>query len=237
MAVLFNKGWLIEMEQFKKMFSVTALTVGLLLAGATAPAMALPVIDGVMGAMEWDGFFVQAFDLNEGGITDSWDISEVRIVQENSGGVSDGLYFLMKTYAAPTFAGGPGSFGDEAFFQFVLDINGNGLFADAVDRRIRLNDPLASHAVTIRDGTGALLGAGTGALGSVIEFFAPESLFTTTDFSLLKGTAQLDNSGTEPDDQIPDEGFFTPTPEPTSLSLLGFGVLGLLGTSFRRRRL
>ena len=214
---------------------IAALAFGLVMARARS-AWAVPIIDGVFSAGEWDSFFLGGSDANESDITDNWDINAVRFVSENSGGSDDGLYFLMTTFDTPIFDGGPGSFGNSAFFQFALDVNGDGLLTNSVDRIITYNDPfLNDQVVRVRDGTGTLLGTGTGALGGSVELFVSESLLPS-DLSSLQGFARLDNGGDEPDDRIPNSGFFTPVPEPGSAMLLGFGLLGAIGVSRSRRR-
>ena len=84
---------------------------------------AVPVIDGIFTAGEWDGFIAQGFDPNEALIPDSYDLSNMRVILENTGGASDGLYVLLQTYAAPSLVDtgiGP----PPALVSFLLDANG-----------------------------------------------------------------------------------------------------------------
>lgn len=225
------------MEQFKKVFSVAVLVVGLLLVGKTAPAMAAPpIIDGVMGATEWDAFLILAPDPNEGVHLDQYDFSEIRGLNDPTG-----TYFLVRTYAAPSLVDfSPGS-PTRAAISIALDYNGNGLFTDAVDRSL-FHTALADgtgQTFEVRNGLGTLLLSGVEGthfkLGSVVEYFVPLGSGGDPIPSTLKGFAEYQDGGGAADDQLPDEGYFQPSPEPTSLSLLGFGLLGLLGTSLRRR--
>ena len=198
------------------------LAMGLLAFAGTASAF--PVIDGAITGTEWDSYFLQGFDPNEAGITDNYDILEVRVYQENSGVAGDGLYFLMTTYAPPTFTGQGASPTGQAFFVFGVDVNGDGDTNDNGDLLVQYNDQFGAQVVAIRDGGFVLLGSGTGALGSVVEVFAPESVTGVTNFSTSQAFASLDNQGTDADDRIPNQGFFTPVPEPGSMMLLGFGA-------------
>lgn len=225
------------MEQFKKMFSVAVLVVGLLLVGKTAPAMAaVPIIDGVMGATEWDGFLIQGFDPNEIVHLDQYDFSEIRAISDVTG-----TYFLVETYATPSLVDFFSGSATRAAISIALDYDGNGLFTDAVDRLLN-HTALANgtgQTFEVRDGLGTLLLSGVEGvnfkMGSVAEYFIPAGSGGDPIPSTLLGTAEYQDGGAAADDQLPDAGFFAPSPEPTSLSLLGFGVLGLLGTSFRRR--
>ena len=207
-----------------KQWKLAGLIVALMLIGMRT-ASAVPVVDGTITGTEWDVFNVSASDSNEGGITDNWDIDTVKVFRDNDGAGSDAWYFLMTTFDTPTFAGGPGSDGDEAFFIFRFDFNKNGVTTDAVDRVVRFNQ-LSGGEVEVFNGTGTFLGAGTGALSDVIEISAGESLFPDDD--TYQGRARLDNAGDESDDNIPNEGFYTPPviPEPTSMILFGVGLLG-----------
>ena len=204
-----------------KQWKLAGLVVALMLIGMRT-ASAVPVVNGTITGSEWDTYLLGGGDPNEGTITDNWDIASARMFQEDSGGGSDGWYFLMTTYAAPTFSPGPGGAVDQAFFQFSFDYDGDGLINSASDRVIDFNR-LSTGVVEVRNGLGVSLGFGVGALGSVVELSAAEALFPA---GTPQAFARLDGQGQEPDDFIPDQGFFTPVPEPTSMLLFGVGLLG-----------
>ena len=220
--------------------AVGTAAVALLLGVQATPAAALPTINGTFSpATEWDGAFLQAFDINEVGIANAYDINEFRLIND-----ATGVYMLLTTYATPTLADqDAGATSNTAFVELVFDYNGNGLFTDAVDRRLSHNALTdgTGQTVTWKDGTGALLFSGVEGtnfkLGSVYEYFIPVASDASVNVpGSVQGFAFLDNGGGDADDRLPDVGFFTPVPEPMSISLLGLGLLGMAGGSYRRRR-
>ena len=229
------------MKRLVTTLGVVALTLGILLGIQVTPAAALPTIDGATTfTPEWDGAFIQAFDGNEIGISDAYDMNEFRLINDASG-----VYMLLTTFGAPTLADqDAGATSNFAFVEIVFDYNGNGLTTDAVDRRLLHsggNTAGTAQTMTWKDGTGSLLFTGVEGtnfkLGSVYEYFIP----LTSDAGVnVPGTANgfafLDNGGEDQDDRFPNNGFFRPVPEPMSVSLLGLGLLGMAGGAYRRRR-
>lgn len=210
----------------KKFAWLAVLAMGLLAFAGTASAV--PVIDGATTfTPEWDGFFIQAFDPNEGGIADAYDIDQFRLINDASG-----VFMLLTTFSAPTLADqDAGATSNTAFVEIVFDSNANGLFTDAVDRRLTHTADTAggAQAMTWKNGTGTTLLTGVEGtnfkLGSVYEYFIPLSSDpSATVGASANGFAFLDNGGGDADDRLPDVGFFRPIPEPGSMMLLGFGA-------------
>ncbi len=198
---------------------------GLLVLGWSAPAhAAVPAIDGVVGAGEWLGALFFGTDPNEAFQGDAWDLKDFTVLKENSGGAEDGLYFLFRTYGAPTFAGEPPRVSSESKYIVFIDFDGDG----TEDQVIIFNgDQLG----------GVNVAGGVGALGpDGVELFVPEASLTGTVGSNTQVAAQLDNGGRFAEDDLPDAGFLRPIPEPASASLFGLGLLGAAYVRKRRKR-
>lgn len=215
----------------------------ILLAGSmivfASQSYAVPTIDGTFtGGEGWESFILFGSDINEAGIPDSYDIKEIRFVQELGGApADDGLYILLQTYAAPSLVD-LAPLPPVASILVGMDFNGDADFTDAVDR---FTLHTLATGFDVFDGTGAMVLSGVlgthYAMGAVIEYFIPASTFSLGTFPLSASSlvfGNYDNGGTEPDDRTPDTGFLTPVPEPGTLFLLGSGLLGMLG--FRRFR-
>ena len=228
------------MKRLIHVFGMMGVMAAAVLLASAGPAAAVPVIDGATTfSPEWDGFFIQAFDVAEAGIADAYDIDQFRLLND-----AGGIYMLLTTFGAPTLADqDAGATSNTALVELVFDYDGNGLLTDAADRRLlhTANTAGTSQTMTWKDGTGALLFTGVEGtnfkLGSVYEYFVPlASDAGVIAPNTIRGFAFLDNGGGDADDHLPDAGFFLPVPEPGSLSLMGLGLLSFFGAYRGRRR-
>jgi len=194
-------------------------------------AFAVPVIDGSMGVGEWtSGLLISAADVNESGIPDAYDISSLKILSARSGGASDGLYMMWELYGTPTFVTLDPIKKMPVVYLTALDMNQDGDYEDADDRIIEYR----ATGLVITDGTGAVVsGSAFAAMGSVVEFYIPTGMVSSTPDTSFAGFILLDNGGNPEDDQLPDDGTFK-TPEPGSVALLGIGLIGLVGKLRRK---
>lgn len=215
----------------KKLTVAVALALLLFVAGDAA---AVPVVDGTNSLGEWTvGLIINTADPNEAAIPNSYDISRVAMISEFGGSAADdGLYVLIETYGAPTFTSlDPFPPIDPVFYATGLDTNGDGDFTDAADRIFDFR----AAGFTVFDGTGsAVAGSPSAVMGSAVEYFVPAGMFSSFPLGGFNTFTLLDNAGAPPDDRVPDDGFSTLVPEPTSMILFGSGLLGALG--YRRKR-
>jgi PEP-CTERM putative exosortase interaction domain len=208
------------------------LLVAILMIFSAGSVFASPVINGSIGAGEWSsGLLVDAFDAQESTIPDAYNLKRLAMILETSGG-STGLYILAELYGKPTF----GSLDelppiDPVFYSIGLDMNQNGVYTDLADRIIDYR--LSGFKVYSGLG-GDVTGGSTVAMGSVVEFYIPSTAFASFPDSGFNTFALLDNGGAPPDDRLPNEGTIK-TPEPASMALVGMGLVGFVGSLFRKK--
>ena len=206
------------------------VVAGLMVGASFSNALAVPTINGVVGGGEWDNPIVHVYDGAEAGIPDNWDIKELFIIQENTGG-ADGLYFRVDVYGVPTYDDESGNPFLEAYVYSLLDYNNDSIDDDF----IQVNTAQGGEVLVNGGAT-----AGTSAVGPhAWEFFVPEASLSALSLpgltNSLRGLTHLDGSGGSADDEIPNTGRYTVVPEPGSMSLLGLSLLGLVGGMFRRK--
>lgn len=216
------------MRKLAMVLMVAGFVVGL----SFTNAMAIPTINGTVVAGEWNNPIVHVYDGAEAGIPDNWDIKELFIIQENSGGAGDGLYFRIDVYGSPTTAGEDGVSGNEAYSYSWMDYDNNGSIDDNIEANFLGGDEIRVNGSVVALGQ---LGVGPNAW----EFFVPEASLSALSLPGLtnsfRGLTHLDGHGGSQDDDIPNSGRYTVVPEPGSVSLLGLSLLGLVGSIFRRK--
>lgn len=210
----------------------TMLLIVAVLILSAGNAFAFPTIDGIASAGEWTtGLLLNAGDPNEVGIPDSYDISRVKIISESISGANDGFYFLWQLNGTPSFTTLDPLGSMPVVYLLGLDMNQDGDYSDLVDRKIQYT----SAGFSVTDGTNATVsGSPQWAMGSVVEYYLPASMFVSFPDTSINGFLLLDNGGSPADDQLPDQGTFK-TPEPGSMMLLGMGLIGFAGSLLRKK--
>lgn len=233
----------------KKTILTMLMVVAVMTVGFTGTAMAtlVPTVDGFNnagdgGAWAAGNLFTLAGDPNEADIPNQYDISSLSVIHANDGLATDGFYVMIDTFDIPSLLPGTNSDpGAEAFVTFTIDFNGDGVgdlfvnFNGGADAGAGLLGIYTSGAFT----AASLVGYGTVAIGDVIEFYIPESVWEALGYTVDPNTgfrARYDNNGDEPDDSIPNSGFTNPIPEPATMGLVGMGLLSSLGLGLRRFR-
>jgi len=229
----------------KKMLLVVGMVSFLMIAG---DAFAFPTVDGSITGLEWDlsatGMIINANDLNEVftpyDISDDYDLSRVAMIIDKDGsGGNDGMYILYDLYGAPNLGKLPEITAKYPAFTTVFDMNKDGLLNNN-DRMVVLQKVSGTNTLSVYNASTSLLGTlssfsvGTGTSG-VIELFIPDTMFVNfSSLSDFQTFTELDNGGGPNEDYVPDSGWSTTIPEPTSMLLFGIGLLGC-GRVVRRK--
>lgn len=220
---------------------VTGLTFG------ATQAQAVPVIDGVLGVGEWDNtgysFYLQAFGPNNAGIPDSYDIFRAVLLQEFTGGASDGVYLLVETYAAPSLVDLDGGIIPFANIGLNGDFNGdsvNDFFISHIS--VDGSGSLASQTVTVTNPLAGVFsaplasGGGVFAFGSVVEYFLPIGSFGTPvaafPASFIGNVVYFTGDSSVGGSSVTG----TAVPEPGTMMLVGSGLLSMLGLGLRFKK-
>jgi hypothetical protein len=245
----------------KTTVAVTLVLVLSLLVVGVASAIEI-VVDGVREAA-WDGAGLIT-DLNEGGITDGYDIDTFQWTNSGLSGPNGGsgnMFFLISTYADTIVTG---------FLPptIIICLNTDGLATggtyancnnmSGIDRSIAIN--LTTNTFTVFNGGpgGPVLGSGSSATQTrFTEVAIPLSLFgfgAGNCPAAMPTSVYFDNGITDPDDNVPDAGTFnincgTPTAvtlsslqaQPTTspvlpVALVGVSAVALIGVVFLIRR-
>lgn len=225
------------MKELKK---VMLLVAALMLVSASS-AFAFPTINGNVIGDDWTtGRIVYGADPKDVILTGSipsgtavinYDIEHFSIVMDSSGGANDGLYMLWDLYGTPTFTTLDMGGENLVSYQCLLDMNQDGDYLDAVDRKIYYTQA----GLVVKNGSGTVLtGTTSAAMGDYVEWYIAKDMFSTFPDGSFDGFILLDNGGGPNDDQLPDEGTFR-TPEPGSIMLLGMGLVGFAGSLLRRK--
>ncbi len=218
------------------------LVVAVLLLASAGSAFAVPSINGSIVGDDWvTNRLISVNDPKDvilgtgiipvGTNVINYDIEHFSIVLESSGGANDGFYMLWDLYGTPTFTTLDMGGRILVTYQCLLDMNQDGDYTDVADRGIYYD----STGISVYDGSGVLVsGSPAAAMGSYVEWYIPKAMFSTFPDAGFSGFCLLDNGGAPNDDQLPDQGTFK-TPEPGSMALVGMGLVGFVGSWFRRK--
>lgn len=197
------------------------------------PAQAI-IVDGfVSPGSEWDTWFISGIDPNESGIDDNYDIHRLFAWWDDTN-----VYIRTDVFGAPTLVRQDSGNFNPAFYQWSIDTDGD-LTAELV-LLYNQDDAGGVKLYDVSGGSPVLLGSGIGAYDDIVEVsfatsLVPEGLAPASDFDVAM-FLRLDNAGEDDDDRLPDIGWSHTTPEPSSMLLLGVGLLGVVGRRVFRKK-
>lgn len=227
---------------------ITMLMVGIAAFVFTANAYAtIPTIDGIVNPGEWDNEYLHTLggDPDEALIPDGRDIESFIAKHVNNGGVQDGFYLLVDTYANPDLSGGPNSVVGSSDLRISINLDGVGgadLFLNFNGGQNPGEQKLGvytSPAFTAVSFVGFAEGSVVQGPNGAFEFFLAENFWEDLGYTNVNDTrfqVSYDDNGSNPDDFLPDNGFTNPVPEPATFALVGMGLLSSLGFGFRRSK-
>lgn len=192
-------------------------------------------VDGIVSpGTEWDTWFIRGTDPNEAAIADDYDIKLVLAWWDETD-----VYVRTDVYGTPTLAKqDPGNY-TPTFYQWTIDTSGDEVGDLKLVLELANQDGGGNDRVALYKMDNTFLGYGPAAVddiveGSFAESIIPDELTPESDFDVA-AYLRLDNAGEDPDDRLPDTGWSHTIPEPTSMLLLGIGLIGLAGGKVRKR--
>ncbi len=210
------------------------LIIGLVLGWMNISTAHAIVIDGIAAGGEWVApFKIHATDPAESGIFDYLDVKLLLAQWTTPGG---DIYIRTDTVIKPEFIKDSGYLND-AYMAWQFDFDGNG----SVDLSAQLIKEVDfGHA----DGNIYYYVGGTQYDNGVTKYWGKDDVyevlipaekvpvFNPGKFQMRLISESASSSG---DDNLPDTGWSKTVPEPGSAMLLGMGLVGFVGSLFRRK--
>jgi len=220
----------------KKILSILVLSLLVSIFGISQ-AQAITVDGFVSPGEEWDTYWIRGTDPNEAGIDDDYDIEILYAWWDDTD-----VYIRTDVFGSPTLDNiDPSLVLTKTMYQWTIDTDGDEV-GDIAAVLLKANYDAVedNYAVDLyRLDTTAYLGSGIAELGDIVEVTFETSLVPTdlepeSDYDVAMYLA-LENAGGDEDDRLPNAGWVHTIPEPTSMLLLGIGLIGLAGSKVRKR--